>query len=74
MSFSSMTSAIFCLYCLLYKIIWKDYIKGSLSISAQLSMKTILVDPNLVRTFFGNILFDPNYGAHPWKELFFDVH
>ena len=30
-------------------------------------MKTILVDPNLVLTFFGNNLFDPNYGAHPWK-------
>ena len=30
-------------------------------------MKTILMDPNLVRTFFGNNIFDPNYGAHPWK-------
>ena len=29
-------------------------------------MKIILVDPNLVRTFFGNILFDPNYGEHPF--------
>ena len=29
-----------------------DYLKGSLNISAHLSMKIILVDPNLVRTFF----------------------
>ena len=29
-------------------------------------MKTIYVDPNLLRTFFDNF-FDPNYGAHPWK-------
>ena len=28
--------------------------KGSLNISAHLSMKIILVDPNLVRTVFGN--------------------
>ena len=34
-------------------------------------MKIILVEPNLVRTFFGNQFFDPNYGAHPWKQLFF---
>ena len=33
----------------------KYYIKGSLNISAHLSMKIILVDPNLVRTHFGNI-------------------
>ena len=39
----------------------------SLNISAHLFVKTILVDPNLVRTFFGNNSFDPNYGAHPWK-------
>ena len=30
-------------------------------------MKMILVDPNLMRTFLGNNLFDPNYGAHPRK-------
>ena len=30
-------------------------------------MKIILVDPNLVRTVFGNNVFDPNYGAHPWR-------
>ena len=30
-------------------------------------MKIILVDPNLVRTFFVNNFFDPSYGAHPWK-------
>ena len=30
-------------------------------------MKIILVDPNLVRTYFGNKFFDPNYGGHPWK-------
>ena len=36
-------------------------------------MKIILVDPNLVRTFFGNIyiFFDSNCGAHPLKQLFF---
>ena len=38
---------------------------GSLNFSAHISMKIILVDPNLVRTFFGNNFFDPNYGAHP---------
>ena len=41
-----------------------SYIKGSLNISAHLSMKIILVDPNLVHTFFGNSFFYPNYGAH----------
>ena len=30
-------------------------------------MKIILVEPNLVRNFFGKIFFDPNYGAHTWK-------
>ena len=62
-----MTSVIFCLYCWLYKIIQKDYIKVFLNISAHLSMKIILVDRNLVRTFFGNNFFDPNDGGHPWK-------
>ena len=42
-----------------------DSIKSSLNIRAHLSMKIILVDPNLVRTFFGINFFDPNYGAHP---------
>ena len=37
--------------------LYKSYIKGSLNISAHLSMKIILVDPNLVRTFFGNNFF-----------------
>ena len=41
-----------------------DYIKGSLNISVHLSIKIILVDPNLVRTFLGNNVLDPNYGAH----------
>ena len=36
-----------------------------MDISEHLSIKIILVDPNLVRTFFGNHVFDPNYGAHP---------
>ena len=39
-------------------------IKGSLN-SVHLSMEIILVEPNLVRTFLGNNLFDPNYGVHP---------
>ena len=39
------------------KLYKKEYIKGSLNISVHLSMKLILVDPNLVRSFFGNILF-----------------
>ena len=34
-------------------------------IIAHLLMKIILVDPNLVRTFFGNKFFGPNYSAHP---------
>ena len=37
-------------------------------------MKIILVDPNLVRTFFGNNFFDPNYGAQRWKQLFFGAN
>ena len=40
------------------------YIKGSLNISVHLSMKIILVDPDLVHTFFGNNFFDSNYGGH----------
>ena len=47
------------------KIIQKSFIKGSLNISAHLFMKIILVDPNLMRTFFGNNFFYPDYGAHP---------
>ena len=43
-----------------------SYIKVSLNISEQLSMKIILVDPFLVRMFFGNNLFGSNYGVHPW--------
>ena len=38
--------------------------KGSLAISGHMSMKIILVDPNLVCTFF-DIFFGPNYGAQP---------
>ena len=49
-NFSSMTTVIFGLYCWLYKIILK-HIKGSLNISAHLSVTIILVGPNLVRTF-----------------------
>ena len=30
-------------------------------------MKIILLDPNLVHTFFSSIFFDLDYGAHPWK-------
>ena len=41
--------------------------KGPLNLSGHLSMKVILVDPNLVRTFFGNDFFYPNYGADPRK-------
>ena len=33
-------------------------------------MKIILVDPNLVRTFFGNNFFDPSYRKSPWKLFF----
>ena len=32
--------------------------------SAHLSIKIILVDTDLVHTFFGNNFFDPIYGAH----------
>ena len=57
----------FCLFVLLLKIeiIQKNFIKVSRNISAHLSMKIILVDPNLMRTFFGNNFFYPDYGAHP---------
>ena len=34
-----------------------------------MSMKIILVDPNLVRPFFRNNFFGSNYGAHPSKQL-----
>ena len=42
-----------------------SHIKGSLNISAHLSMKIILGDTNLVHIFFGNNFFEPNYSAHP---------
>ena len=35
-----------------------------MNIKAHLSMRIILLDPNLVHTFFGNNFFNPNYGAH----------
>ena len=42
--------------------------KGPLNVSGHLSMKiNRLLDSNLVRTFFGNGFFDPNYVADPWK-------
>ena len=40
-------------------------LKGSLIITVDLSLKAILVDPNLVLTFFDNNFFDCYYGAHP---------
>ena len=36
-------------------------------------MKIILVDPDLVHTFFGNNFFDSNYGGHSWI-LFFGMN
>ena len=57
-------NSIFSIFC---SLVHFSYIKGSLNISVHLSMKIILVDPNLVRTFFSNNFFDPNYGAHPCK-------
>ena len=53
-----MTSIIF-LFALL---IVSNYVIGSLDISAHMSMKIVLVDANLVHTFF-EYFFDPNYGA-----------
>ena len=41
--------------------------KGSLTTSSHLSIKIILVSPNLVLTFFGKNFFRLNYGAQPWK-------
>ena len=38
-----------------YFIYYYYYKKGSLNICAHLSMKILLVVPNLMRTFFGNI-------------------
>ena len=35
-----------------------------MNIKAHLSMRIILLDHNLVHTFFGNNFFNPNYGAH----------
>ena len=48
-----------------FHAIWFFSFMRSLDISAHLSMRTILVDPNLVRSFFGNDFFDPNYGVGP---------
>ena len=39
--------------------------KDSLNISAHLTLKIILAEPNLMRNFFSNNFSDPNYGAHP---------
>ena len=33
--------------------------------SAHLSTKKILMDPNVVRNFLDNNFFDPYYGTHP---------
>ena len=55
-----MTTVVF----LFVLLIVKNYIKGPVNISAHLSMKITLMDPNLERTFFGNNFFDPNYDAH----------
>ena len=52
---------------LLLHVICLFYFMTSLIIIGHLSIKTILVDPNLVRTFFGNNSFDRNYGEHPSK-------
>ena len=41
--------------------------KGPPTTSAYLSIKIILVEPNLVPTFSCNIFFDDFFGAHPWK-------
>ena len=38
-------------------------ISHNLNVSAHLSMKISLVDPNLVGTFFGNNFFDPKWYA-----------
>ena len=37
-------------------------------------MKIILEDPNCVYAILVIIFFYPNYGVHPWKQLFFGVH
>ena len=42
---------------------------GSLTTSAHLSIKIILVDLNLVRTFSGHKFFKPNYGPNPCKWI-----
>ena len=65
--FHSICHFLFVLIADCIKLYKKDYTKGSLNINAHLSMKLILVNPNLVHTFWGNIFFDINYGAQPWK-------
>ena len=65
--FHSICHFLFVLIADCIKLYKKDCVKGSLNISAHLSMKLILVDPNLARTFLGNIFFDMNYGAQTWK-------
>ena len=57
--FFSWHLSLFCFYCWFYKIIWKDYIRCSLNISTHLSMKKILVDPNLVRTLLVYLRYWP---------------
>ena len=51
----------------------KAYIKVFLNISAHLSMKVILVDPNLVRTIFGNNFF-VLIMVRTLEKLFFGEH
>ena len=59
-----MTSVIFLFVLLIVENYIKRLYKGSLNIIVHLSMKIILVDPNLIHTFFGNNSFDLDY-AHP---------
>ena len=49
-----MTSVIFLFVLLIVENYIKRLYKGSLNIIVHLSMKIILVDPNLIHTFFGN--------------------
>ena len=52
------------------KLYKKIILKVLIIICAHLSMKIILLDPNLVRPFFGNKFFNPNYGAYLENNYF----
>ena len=50
-----------------FSVVLFSYKKATEILKRTCLWKKILVVPDLVGTFLGNIYFYPNYGAHPWK-------